>query len=284
MKKFLGILLTTVLAFGVAGCGSTQDAETTPATEGQENAEAVTITVGASPSPHVDILKVAQPLLAEQGITLEIKEFADYVLPNQALDKGELDANYFQHQPYLDQFNTDYEMDLQSLGSVHYEPMGIFAGNTKTLEELPDGAKIGVPNDVTNEARALLLLEANGVIKLAEGKGIKATKLDIVENPKNVEIVEMEAAILPKSITSLDLAVINGNYALSGGLTITDALAIEEADSLAAETYANIVAVRKGDETRPELQKLIEVLQSDEVAEYINTTFEGAVAPSKVAE
>lgn len=278
MKKFIGILLTAALAFGAVGCGGTT---TETADEGATTAttEGATIVVGASPSPHAEILKAAQPLLAEKGITLEIKEFTDYVQPNLALNTGDLDANYFQHQPYLDQFNADNDMDLVALGAVHYEPMGIFAGNSSDLAALPDGAKVGVPNDATNEARALLLLESNGLIKLKEDAGVAATKLDIVENPHNLEIVEMEAAQLPLSLGSLDIAVINGNYALSGGLSISDALAIEEADSLAAETYQNVVAVRNGDETRPELQTLIEVLNSQEIADYINETFEGAVAP-----
>lgn len=278
MKKFIGILLTAALAFGAVGCGGTTTNET--ADEATTTiAEGATIVVGASPSPHAEILKAAQPLLAEKGITLEIKEFTDYVQPNLALNTGDLDANYFQHQPYLDQFNADNDMDLVALGAVHYEPMGIFAGNSSDLAALPDGAKVGVPNDATNEARALLLLESNGLIKLKEDAGVAATKLDIVENPHNLEIVEMEAAQLPLSLGSLDIAVINGNYALSGGLSISDALAIEEADSLAAETYQNVVAVRNGDETRPELQTLIEVLNSQEIADYINETFEGAVAP-----
>lgn len=278
MKKFIGILLTAALAFSAVGCGSTTTNETADEAT-TTTAEGATIVVGASPSPHAEILKAAQPLLAEKGITLEIKEFTDYVQPNLALNTGDLDANYFQHQPYLDQFNADNDMDLVALGAVHYEPMGIFAGNSSDLAALPDGAKVGVPNDATNEARALLLLESNGLIKLKEDAGVAATKLDIVENPHNLEIVEMEAAQLPLSLGSLDIAVINGNYALSGGLSISDALAIEEADSLAAETYQNVVAVRNGDETRPELQTLIEVLNSQEIADYINETFEGAVAP-----
>ena len=278
MKKFIGILLTAALAFGAVGCGGTTTNETADEAT-TTTAEGATIVVGASPPPHAEILKAARPLLAEKGITLEIKEFTDYVQPNLALNTGDLDANYFQHQPYLDQFNADNDMELVALGAVHYEPMGIFAGNSSDLAALPDGAKVGVPNDATNEARALLLLESNGLIKLKEDAGVAATKLDIVENPHNLEIVEMEAAQLPLSLGSLDIAVINGNYALSGGLSISDALAIEEADSLAAETYQNVVAVRNGDETRPELQTLIEVLNSQEIADYINETFEGAVAP-----
>lgn len=280
MKKFLGILLTAALAFGAVGCGGTtnETADAGASTSG----EGVTIKVGASPSPHAEILKAAQPLLAEQGITLEIVEFNDYVQPNIALNTGDLDANYFQHQPYLDQFNADNNMELVSLGGIHYEPMGIFAGKSSDLASLPEKAIVGVPNDPTNEARALLLLEENGVIKLKEDVGVNATKLDIVENPKNLEIMEMEAAQLPKSLSmdSLDIAVINGNFALSGGLKIADALAIEEADSLAAETYQNVVAVRKGDEERPELQALLEVLKSQEIADFISSTYEGAVAPA----
>lgn len=283
MKKFIGILLTAALAFGAVGCGSTTTNETADEAA-TTTAEGTTIKVGASPSPHAEILKAAQPLLAEQGITLEIVEFNDYVQPNLALNTGDLDANYFQHQPYLDQFNADNGMELVSLGGIHYEPMGIFAGNSSDLASLPDGAKVGVPNDPTNEARALLLLEENGLLTLKEGAGVAATKLDIVENPKNLEIVEMEAAQLPLSMGSLDIAVINGNFALSGGLKIADALAIEEADSLAAETYQNVVAVRKGDETRPELQALLEVLKSQEIADFITNTYEGAVAPAAAAE
>lgn len=278
MKKFIGILLTAALAFSAVGCGGKTTNETADA-GASTSGEAVTIKVGASPSPHAEILKAAQPLLAEKGVTLEIVEFNDYVQPNLALNTGDLDANYFQHQPYLDQFNKDNGLDLVALGAVHYEPMGIFAGNSSDLTALPDGAKVGVPNDPTNEARALLLLEANGLITLKEGVGVAATKLDIVENPHNLEIVEMEAAQLSLSLGSLDIAVINGNYALSGGLSIADALAIEEADSLSAETYQNVVAVRKGDEAREELKALMEVLNSQEIADFINNTFEGAVAP-----
>lgn len=279
MKKFIGILLTAALAFGAVGCGGTTTNETADA-GASTSGEGVTIKVGASPSPHAEILKAAQPVLAKQGITLEIVEFNDYVQPNIALNTGDLDANYFQHQPYLDQFNADNNMELVSLGGIHYEPMGIFAGKSSDLASLPEKAIVGVPNDPTNEARALLLLEENGVIKLKEDVGVNATKLDIVENPKNLEIKEMEAAQLPLSMGSLDIAVINGNFALSGGLKIADALAIEEADSLAAETYQNVVAVRKGDEERPELKALVEVLKSQEITDFINNTYEGAVAPA----
>ena len=284
MKKFLAVALTAVVALGLVGCGSQPSEpqnEADKQTEG-ESADGATTTlkIGASPSPHVDILKAAIPVLEEQGIKLDIVEFNDYILPNKALDEGDLDANFFQHQPYLDTFNTEHKTEIVSLGGIHYEPMGIFAGKTADLESLPDGAIIGVPNDPTNEARALLLLEANGLLKLKDDVDIAATKLDIVENPKNFVIQEMEAAQLALSLDSLDIAVINGNYAISGGLKLADALAVEAEDSLAATTYANIVAVRKGDENREELKKLVEALQSDDVKTFINDTFEGAVKPS----
>lgn len=288
MKKFVGILLTAALAFGAIGCSSTT--ESTESTEGTENTateesgdttsgETTTIKVGAVPTPHAEILKQVQPVLAEQGIDLEIVEFNDYIQPNIALNSGSLDANYFQHQLYLDQFNADNDMDLVSIGVVHYEPMAIFAGNSSDLANLPEGAIIGVPNDPTNEARALLLLEQNGVLKLREGASVAATKLDIAENPKNVEIVEMEAAQIPLSLNSLDIGVINGNYAIGNDLALEGALAIESADTLTPDSYQNVVAVRSGDENRPELQALIQALQTQEVANYINNNYEGAVAP-----
>lgn len=282
MKKFFALLLTGALALGVAGCGGSTD-EAGSATEAEgagSEADAVTLKIGASPTPHVEILNAAKEELAAKGINLEIVEFTDYVQPNLALDSGDLDANYFQHQPYLDSFNQEHGTELVSLGAVHYEPMGIYSTAVKDLAELPEGAKVGIPADGTNGGRALLLLEANGLIKLNPEAGISATKLDIKENPKNIEIVEMEAAQLPLSIGDLSLAVINGNYAMQSGLKTEDALAIEAADSLAATTYANIIAVKAGDETRPELVTLLEVLKSQTVADFINNTYGGAVAPT----
>lgn len=287
MKKFVGILLTAALAFGAIGCSSTTestegtDTNNTATEENGDTAsgETVKIKVGAVPTPHAEILKQVQPVLAEQGIDLEIVEFNDYIQPNTTLNSGDLDANYFQHQLYLEQFNADNNMNLVSIGAVHYEPMAIFAGNSSDLANLPEGAIIGVPNDPTNEARALLLLEQNGVLKLKEDAGVTATKLDIVENPKNLKIEEMEAAQIPLSLDSLDIGVINGNYAIGNGLALEDALAIESADTLTPDSYQNVVAVRSGDENRPELQALIQALQTQEVADYINNTYQGAVAP-----
>ena len=237
----------------------------------------MTLKIGATPTPHAEILTAAQEELAALGVTLEIVEFTDYVQPNLATDSGDLDANFFQHTPYLDQFNVDQGTELVSIGTVHYEPMGIFAGTAKSLDEITEGAKIGIPNDGTNGGRALLLLEANGLIKLNPEAGISATKLDIIENPLNLEIIDMEAAQLPLSLGDLAVAVINGNFAMQHDLNVADALAIEAADSLAAETYGNIVAVKAGNEEAPGMAELMQVLQGEAVAEFIANTYGGAV-------
>jgi D-methionine transport system substrate-binding protein len=279
-KLFLTVLVLALMTGIFAGCSS--KGADTPAGDGgsKSGGEAVTIVVGASPTPHAEILNAAVALLAEEGITLKVQEFTDYVLPNTALADGDLDANYFQHQPYLDDFNDENGTDIVSLGAIHYEPLGLYPGKTKSLEELADGAQIAVPNDATNEARALLLLEANGLIKVDPAAGLKATKKDITENPKNLNIVEIEAAQLPKSLQDVDLAVINGNYAIDAGLNAaTDSLAKEESNSIAAQTFANIIAIKAGDENRPELQALVRVLQSDTIRKFIEDTYQGAVVP-----
>ena len=245
----------------------------------------VTIKIGASPTPHAEILNAAKDVLAEKGIKLDIVEFTDYVIPNTALEDGSLEANYFQHQPYLDDFNKQHKaenpkwVDLVSVAKIHFEPLGIYAGKTKALADIKDGAKIAVPNDTTNEARALLLLEANGLIKVAEGKGLEATKKDIVENPHKIDIVELEAAQVPHALADVDLGVINGNYALSAGLSSKDVLASEAADSEAAQTYANIIVVRDGDQDKPEIKKLVKALQSDSVKKFIQDKYNGIVVP-----
>ena len=274
MKKFFAILLTGVLTLGLAACGGSAEA---PAED--TSADAITLKIGASPTPHAEILEAAKEELAAKGINLEIVEFTDYVQPNLATESGDLDANYFQHQPYLDSFNAEQGTDLVSIGAVHYEPMGIYAGTVTDLANIPEGTKVGIPNDATNGGRALLLLEANGLITLDPEAGTSATKLDIVDNPLNLEIIEMEAAQLPLSLGDLGIAVINGNYAMQNGLKTEDALAIEAADSLAATTYGNIVAVKAGNENAPGLAELMEVLQGPTVAEFINSTYGGAVAP-----
>ena len=264
MKKLLVIALALVLALG---CTSAL-------------AESVKIRVGATPAPHAEILEVVKPILAEQGIELEIVEFNDYIIPNTAVESGELDANYFQHVLYLNDFNEQNGTHLVIVDKIHYEPFGIYAGKTASLEELKDGAKIAVPNDGTNEARALLLLEAQGLIKLKEGVGLTATKLDIVENPLNLEIVELEAAQIPNFLDDVAVAVINGNYALGAGLNAgTDALAVEASDSLAATTFGNILVVKAGNENTAKTEALKKALLSQEVKDYINSTYSGAVVP-----
>ena len=250
------------------------EAETT-----QASAELKEIVVGASPAPHAEILNAAKEVLASKGYELKIVEYTDYVQPNNALDSGDLDANYFQHKPYLDSFNAQNGTKLVSAGAIHYEPFGIYAGKTASLEELPDKATVLVPNDVSNEARALLLLEAQGLIKLKDGVGLEATKNDIVENTKNLDIVELEAAQLPRSISDGDIAVINGNYAIEAGLKVSDALATEDSQSLAATTYGNVVAVREGEESSDATKALVEALTSPEVKQFMEETYEGAVVP-----
>ncbi len=292
MKKTWSIIAAAALAAGtLAGCGG-KTAETTTAapetttvaagsgeTAAAANKELVPIVVGASPAPHAEILEAAKAILAEQGYDLQIKEYTDYVQPNLALDSGDLDANYFQHYPYLEQFNQERGTKITSAAAIHYEPFGIYAGKTASLDALADGAKVAVPNDATNEARALLLLEAQGFIKLKEGVGLNATKNDVVENPKKLDIYEIEAAQIPRSLQDVEIAVINGNYAIEAGLKVSDALAIEDAASIAATTYGNIVAVQEGHEKDDAVLALVDALTSDTVKQYIEDTYEGAVVP-----
>lgn len=287
VKKILAAALSTVLVFSFAACGN-QASDTpaeTPDVPGEAPAESIVLKVGASPSPHAEILEAAKPLLAEQGITLEIQEFTDYVMPNTALDEGSLDANYFQHLPYLEDFNANNKTALVSAAAIHYEPLSLYAGKSSDLAAIADGASIAVPNDTTNEARALQLLQANGLITLTEGVGLAATKNDIVENPKNLEIVELEAAQVPINLPDVDFAVINGNYALGAG--VTDKVVLdkdgnpvsEASDSEGATTFGNIIAVREGDESRPEITALVEALQSETVKNFINEKYNGLVVP-----
>lgn len=272
MKKIFAVLLAGVLTVGLAACGSsTDDAATTD--------DMITLKVGASPTPHAEILNAAKEELAAKGINLEVVEFTDYVQPNLATESGDLDANYFQHTPYLEQFNEEQGTHLVSVGAVHFEPMSIYAGTVTDLSNIPEGTKVGIPNDATNGGRALLLLEANGLIKLDPDAGVTATKLDITENPLNLEIVEMEAAQLPLSLSDLGFAAINANYALQNNLTAEDALATEDAESVAAKTYGNVVVVKEGNEDLPGLAELMEVLRSQTIVDFINETYNGAVAP-----
>jgi D-methionine transport system substrate-binding protein len=281
MKKLIALAISlTLVSSLLAGCGSASTAPAASAAASATSSETVTLKVGASPTPHAEILKQCVAPLAEQGVDLQIVEFTDYVQPNTATEDGSLDANYFQHLPYLDDFNQKQGTHLVSVAQEHYEPMGIYAGKSADLNAIPDGATIAVPNDTTNEARALLLLQDNGIITLKDGAGLAATKLDIAENPHNVEIVEVEAAQIPGKLVDVDFGVINANYALQGGLKpATDALVIEAADSDAAQTYANILVVKEGNENNEAVQKLIDVLHSDALRDYINSSYDGAVVP-----
>ena len=272
-KKALAIVLSgTFITVALTGCGVKK--------EDSSEKETKRIVVGASPSPHADILKVAKKQLKKEGYELVIKEYSDYVQPNTALEAGDLDANYFQHKPYLDDFNKQKKTHIVSAGVIHYEPFGIFPGKIKSLKDLKEGSVVAVPNDTTNESRALLLLEAQGLIKLKNGAALTATKKDIVENKKNLEIKELEAAQIPRSLKDVDIAVVNGNYALEADLEVNkDALAVEDADSLGAKTYGNIVAVKKGNEKSDATKALVKALKSDEVKDYIEKNYNGAVVP-----
>lgn len=288
MKKLLALTLALVLCLGLAACGggTSTDTDTNADTssdadtngDATANGETITLTVGATPNPHAEILAQVKDDLAAEGIDLVVKEYSDYVVPNTAVEEGDLDANYFQHTPYMEKFNEENGTHLVSVGKIHYEPMGIYPGLTKTLEELPDGATIAVPNDATNEARALQLLAAQGLIELKEDAGLNATPNDITSNPKNLQFKELEAAMLPQTASEVDLSVINSNFAMEGGMNpATDSLASEDADSEAAQTFANIIAVKEGHENDPAIQSLVKALQSDKVKEYIEKTYSGAV-------
>ncbi len=286
MKKTLTLILSLLLVVALlCGCGA--DKAEAPAADEAAGAEEITvdpvkIRVAASPTPHAEILAIAQEILAQEGYELEIVEYDDYVQPNLVVDSGELDANYFQHTPYLNSFNAENGTQIVSVGLIHYEPFGIYAGKTASLDAVADGAEIIIPNDGSNETRALLLLQQEGLIKLAEGvdASSNATIYDIVENPNNLVITEMDAAQLARSLQDVDLAVINGNFALAAGLNAsTDALAIEDASGDAAQTYANLLGVKAGRENDPAIQALLKALQSDAVRDYINQTYGGAVVP-----
>lgn len=278
IKPLAGIVAAAGLALALTACGGNSGAATTAAASSSAASDNV-ITVGASPSPHAEILEAIKPELEAQGYELKVVEYSDYVQPNVALSEGDLDANYFQHLPYLENYNTENGTDLASAGAIHFEPMGLYAGKSPDIINVPDGAKIAVPSDATNEARALLLLQGQGVIKLTDGVGLEATANDIVENPHNVELVEVEAAAVPRSLQDVDFGVINGNYALSAGLDTSATLASEGADSEAAQTYANIIAVRSGDENSEKTQALLKALTSDTARKFIEDTYKGSVIP-----
>ena len=268
MKKFLAILVTGALIAGtLTGCG------------GSSKDDKV-IKVAASATPHSEILEQVKPVLEEKGYDLQVTVFDDYVQPNEVVESGEFDANYFQHIPYLNSFNEEKGTHLVNAGGIHYEPFGIYPGTKASLDEVADGDSIAVPNDTTNEARALLLLQDNGLITLKDGAGLEATVNDIVENPHNLEIVELEAAQVPRVVGEVALVVLNGNYALEAGYSVAkDSIAYESTDSEAAKTYVNVIAVKEGNEDSAKIKALVEALKSDAIKTYINDTYDGAVIP-----
>ena len=302
MKKLISTVLAAALTLSLAACGSTAASSTPEAASGSEAASTAssetasdasdavdftgdgydatvdyaslagtTIKVAASPVPHAEILKVAGDILAKADITLDVVEYTDYVQPNLVTESGEVDANYFQHGPYLEDFNEKNNTHLVSVAAIHYEPFGLYPGKTKSLDDLADGAKIAVPNDATNEARALQLLAAQGIITLKEDAGLAATKNDVVDNPHNIELVEMEAAQLPRTLSDVD-------YAAEAGFSASkDALAVEDATSEAAQTYANLLVVEEGNENEPAIKALVAALTSQTVKDYIDSTYDGAV-------
>lgn len=269
MKKLLAVVLTgAFVVSALAGCGKSTSADDK------------VIKVAASATPHAEILEQAKPLLEAKGYDLQVTVFDDYVQPNEVVESGDFNANYFQHIPYLESFNEEKGTHLVNAGGIHYEPFGIYPGTKASLDELADGDSIAVPNDTTNEARALLLLQDNGIITLKEGAGLTATKNDIVENPYNVDIVELEAAQVPRVKDEVAFMVLNGNYALEAGFSVAkDAIAYEKADSEAAKTYVNVIAVKEGNENSDKIKALVEVLTSQEIRDYINNTYDGAVIP-----
>lgn len=296
-KRVSAVILTAALAVAsLAGCGSTATSEsaaqatgsadtaatTEAATQAAESTstEDKTITVAASATPHAEILEQAKSILAEQGWDLQVTVFDDYVQPNNVVDSGEFDANYFQHIPYLDSFNEEHGTHLVNAGGIHYEPFGIYPGTKSCLDDLESGDVIAVPNDTTNEARALLLLQDNGILTLKDGVGLEATVNDIVENPKDVKIQELAAEQVARVREEVAFVVLNGNYALQAGLSVAkDAIKYETADSEAAKTYVNVIAVKEGNENSEKTKALVDVLKSDAIKQYINDTYDGAVIP-----
>ncbi|TCS79384.1 MetQ/NlpA family ABC transporter substrate-binding protein [Tepidibacillus fermentans] len=277
MKKLFVILLVAILSLSLVACGGTKQ-ENQGANAGQGKTEAITLVVGATAVPHAEILEKIKPTLEKEGVKLDVKVFQDYVQPNIQLSEGQLDANFFQHVPYLESFTKERNItNLVNIAKVHVEPMGIYSKKVKNLNEVPQGAKVSIPNDPSNMGRSLVLLQKAGLIKLKDGVGIKGTVSDIVENQKNLEIVPLDAAMLPRSLEDVTLSVINTNYALQAKLNpVKDSLFIEDKDS----PYANVLVVRKGDENKEAIQKLVKALNSEEVRKFIEEKYNGAVVPA----
>lgn len=265
MKKIL--LILTAFLMLITGCK-------------KQAANDDTIIIGASPTPHAEILYFAQPYFEKAGIKVKVLEMSDYIIPNTALDSNDIQANYMQHEPYLIDFNNKNKLKnhLVSAGKIHFEPLGIYAGKSESIENIKEGAVIGIPNDPTNGARALWLLDELGILKINKNKGFEATELDIIDNPKKITIKAMEAAQLPVSLPDLDFAVINGNYALGAGV-LDKVIVGESSTSTSASTFGNIIAVRESDLNNPQIQKIVEILKSEPVKQYIKDTYKGVVIP-----
>lgn len=274
-KSILSVVLAGVLALGLVGCGG---AASTGSSSAEGSKDDKVIKIGVSPKPHKEIVDVAVPLLEKEGYKVEITEFNDYVQPNTAVEEGSLDCNFFQHTPYLNDQNESRGLHLKSVAAIHLEPMGLYSKKITSLDEIQDGATIAVPNDTSNEARALKLLEANGLIKIKDGELV--TPADITENPKNLKFTELEAAAIPRAIDDVDAAVINGNYAIEAGFDVVkDGIIKEDKDSEAAKPYANILVVKEGNENQEKIQALVKALTSDEVKDFINKEYNGSVIP-----
>ena len=278
-KKLLSLALATILTAGlVTGCGSS--ASSSDQSSSQDNTQKKTITVAASQTPHSEILAEAAKILEKQGYELKVTVFDDYVQPNNVVESGEFDANYMEHVPYMEQFNKENGTHIVNAGGIHYEPFGIYPGTKKKLDELAEGDTIAIPNDTTNEARALLLLQDNGLLTLKDGAGLTATINDIKENPKKLKFQELEAAQVAKVKDEVAFVVLNGNYALEAGYSVSkDSIAYEKADSEAAKTYVNIIGVKEGNENSDGIKALVKVLKSDDIKKFINDKYDGAVIP-----
>ena len=278
-KKLLSLALATILTAGlVTGCGSS--ASSSDQSSSQDNTQKKTITVAASQTPHSEILAEAAKILEKQGYELKVTVFDDYVQPNNVVESGEFDANYMEHVPYMEQFNKENGTHIVNAGGIHYEPFGIYPGTKKKLDDLAEGDTIAIPNDTTNEARALLLLQDNGLLTLKDGAGLTATINDIKENPKKLKFQELEAAQVAKVKDEVAFVVLNGNYALEAGYSVSkDSIACEKADSEAAKTYVNIIGVKEGNENSDGIKVLVKVLKSDDIKKFINDKYDGAVIP-----
>lgn len=283
ISKVASLSLASIITAGaLVGCGSAADSSTGANSESstatEKTGELETITVAASATPHAEILEAAKEALKEQGYDLQVKVFDDYVQPNEVVEAGEFDANYFQHVPYLNSFNEEHGTHLVDAGDIHYEPFGIYPGTKSSLDDVAKGDVIAIPNDTTNEARALLLLQDNGLLTLKDGVGLEATVNDITENPYNLDFEELEAAQVARVVGEVAYVVLNGNYALEAGYSVAkDSIAYEASDSVAAETYVNIIAVAEGHENDAKIKALVSVLKSDEIKKFIEDTYDGAV-------